>query len=175
MPNKSRGLAAPEMVIVVPIFLLLMFGVFELSRAIQANNIVVNMSREGANLASRSTKETPQEIMGALAMTTDPLKMDDYGLIYITVVVGKEGASPFVLEQHMWTGSGYAEPSRVWAGCTSWTGGACNVPNQAPPAVVPLALNDGETVYAVEVFYDYQNVTSYVISDGPVLYSLALL
>jgi hypothetical protein len=30
-------------------------------------------------------------------------------------------------------------------------------------------------VYAVEVFYDYQNVTSYVISDGPVLYSLALL
>ena len=45
------------------------------------------MSREGANLASRSTT-TPQYIMNALASTAQPLNMSSNGMIYITQVSG---------------------------------------------------------------------------------------
>jgi len=51
--KKSDGAALVELAIILPVLLLLAFGVFELGRAIQAKNIITNMSREGANLAAR--------------------------------------------------------------------------------------------------------------------------
>ncbi len=51
--HESTGQALVEAAIVLPLLVLLVIGVYEFSRSIQANNIVVAMSREAANLASR--------------------------------------------------------------------------------------------------------------------------
>lgn len=50
--SKTRaGAAAVEFALVVPIFLLLVFGIIEFGRAIMVQQILVNASREGARQA----------------------------------------------------------------------------------------------------------------------------
>jgi Flp pilus assembly protein TadG len=50
--SKTRiGAAAVEFAIVVPIFLLLVFGIIEFGRAIMVQQILVNATREGARQA----------------------------------------------------------------------------------------------------------------------------
>ena len=85
--RAARGIAAVEFAIVLPLLALLLFMLADLSRAIQAKTILLNISREGANLASRSTSDlsgSGQAIMNALAASTPPLDMNKRGMIYIT-------------------------------------------------------------------------------------------
>jgi len=67
----SQGQSLIELAILLPLLLMLVFGVIDYARAIQFNNILVAMSREGANLASR-TSALPQDIIRALNVTADP-------------------------------------------------------------------------------------------------------
>ena len=67
----GSGQSMIELAIILPILLLLCFGAAELSHAILYNNILINMSREGANLASRTT-QSPQFIINALSRTSAP-------------------------------------------------------------------------------------------------------
>jgi Flp pilus assembly protein TadG len=49
---KTRsGVAAVEFALVVPIFLLLVFGIIEFGRALMVQQVLVNASREGARQA----------------------------------------------------------------------------------------------------------------------------
>lgn len=67
------GVAAVEFALFLPVLLLLALPMFDFARAIQANMILVNMSREGASLASRASLEyTSQQIIGSLASTSPP-------------------------------------------------------------------------------------------------------
>jgi hypothetical protein len=171
------------------------FGVIEYSRSILTKNIIVNMSREGANLAARQSADDPsdedqrmQMIMSAIATTADPLDIGTNGMIYLTVVTGVTPSTwpptttvnPIVQEQYRYGGYDLAT-SRVWGGCSSWTDGKCTV-SGAPVADLEgdgaltysgmeLSLNDGETVYAVEVFYDYTPIISYVMKNNLEIYS----
>jgi Flp pilus assembly protein TadG len=79
----SSGQSAVEIALVLPLLVLMALGIYDFSRAIQANNIIVNMSREGANLVSRTTRD-PQDIMNALAFTANPLAINTDGMMYIT-------------------------------------------------------------------------------------------
>ena len=184
--KKSDGAALVELAIILPLLLLLAFGVFEFGRAIQAKNIIVNMSREGANLAAR-TQEIPQTIMTAIASTADPLNMGANGMIFMTEVMGvDDGTStntvnPIVQEQYRYVGGGYAATSRVWGACTSWTDGKCTVSGNPIADLegdgagtysgMELSLKDGQTVYAVEIFYDYAPIISYVMKNNLEIYS----
>ena len=169
--RKLKGVVVVEMVLVLPVLLMLMVAVIDLSRAIQANNILVNISREGANIASRSG-ETPQDVMSALSLTSDPLDLEADGMMYVTVVTGQEDAPPVVIEQYRWTDGGLPVASRTWAGCGVWGGdGECLSTDVRPPlGGFPIDLADGETVYSVEVFYEYSSI-SYVLGDTLPLYS----
>jgi len=186
MMKKSDGAAVVELAIILPLLLLLGFGVFEYSRSILTKNIIVNMSREGANLAAR-TQETPQTIMTAIASTADSLNMGANGMIYLTEVTGVDDGTgtntvnPIVQEQDRYVNGGYAASSRVWGDCSSWTDGKCAV-SGAPVADlegdgagtysgIELSLNDGQTVYAVEVFYNYTPIISYVMKNNLEIYS----
>ncbi len=53
-PTRRRrtGVAAVEFALVVPVFLLLVFGIIEFGRAIMVQQILVNASREGARAAA---------------------------------------------------------------------------------------------------------------------------
>ncbi len=168
--RAARGIAAVEFAIVLPLLALLLFMVVDLSRAIQAKIILLNISREGANLASRSTTDlsgSGQTIMNALAASTPPLDMNKRGMIYITKIMGyasspTAGVRNIVLEQYRWDAgakaSGYLPASQVWR-CGSWSNGTCTgIPKDKDAPMVTLMQNqlaDGELIYAVETFYNF--------------------
>ena len=176
-PAKARGIAAIEMTLVIPILLLLGFGVVEVSHLILAKNISTALTREGANLASRSTVDSDQEIMDALALSASPLDLSQDGVIYISVIVGDDDSTPYISEQHRWLNSGYTSSSKTWGGCPSWdSNGTCFIPSPKPRLTnFQMALTPGETVHVVEVIYDYSLLTRYVFDQNFLIYSRALM
>jgi hypothetical protein len=173
-----------ELAIVMFIILLLALGVFEFGRAIHAKNIIINMAREGANLASR-TSEDPQHIMNALASTSEPLKMTSHGMIFITKVRGtlESGVKKIrVVEQYRWDNHPRTFPnSRVYV-CphNRWRNDKCDLPDPNPEVVYdalhlnPGDLEDGQVAYTAEVFYDYKVVFSRIIKYSPEMYSITI-
>lgn len=158
--KHSAGVAAIELALVLPLLLLLSYPVYDFFRAIQASMILTNISREGANLASRTSNPDYQDIMNKLAATTPPLEMIDDGMIYVTLIKGeiRDGSLKNVVqEQYRWrngpTGN-YSPPVSIWD-CTQWnTDGSCNMPTPLPVTNnMSLTLDNGESVYAVDVFY----------------------
>ncbi len=160
--KKSAGSAAVEFVLMMPLLLLLALPIFDLTRIIQANMILVNLSREGANLASRSSQD-PQTIMNAIAQTTPPLTMATNGMIYISKIMGNApGTQDVILAQYRWTqGASQAnQTSNVWSACGSnWASDGSGQCNSIPATGTPIndamsgTLSDGEVIYVVEVFY----------------------
>lgn len=186
-PHRPGGVAMIELALVLPILVMLVLGVIDFSRAIQYNNVLVSLTREGANLAAR-TSETPQFIVKALMNTASPLNMNTDGMMYITRLVGCPNSKPGcpvgdaqVEEQYRNPSGGkVALKSRIWASCPSWqssgaNAGTCNVPATRPVVRLSVPLTPGETVYAAEAFYDYTLFTRYLISEDPQLYSLTIL
>lgn len=188
--NRSQGQSMIELALVLPLLLMLVLGVVDFARAIQFNNILVAMSREGANLASRSS-ESPQNIMRALANTAAPLAMASHGRIYITEIIGRKVVPtcvdspptfcttfPQVQAQTRSTNGASTLPSRVWNCPNSWLGnGSCHqvLAWGNTTAAISIPLKDGEIVYAVETIYDYTVLVNYVMDTGPKLYSLTVL
>lgn len=192
--RKARGIAALEFAIVLPLLALLLVMVVDLSRAIQAKIILLNISREGANLAARATSDligSSQTILNALAATTPPLDMNKRGMIYITKIMGPAtaGQPNIVLEQYRWSAgvksSGYQPASQVW-NCGGWdSNGTCTaiLKGASAPTVTLMQnqLADGELIYAVEAFYNFDvlfgtlqigSTTTPVL--GPNLYSMTV-
>lgn len=171
--SSERGIALVEFVLVAPILILLMLGIFDYARAIQANNILINMSREGANLVARTTA-SPQYIMNAVADTADPLDMATSGAVLITRLSGRADGRADVVEQYRWTG-GNARLSRVWAGCGTWVNGTCTVSWPRPIIDAPVDLATGEMVYVVETFYIYEALFGFAMPVDPNMYSVTIL
>jgi hypothetical protein len=178
--RRGGGLAAVEFALLLPILLVLLIGLIDIARALQANMIIINMSREAANLASRGKlqlSENAQTIVGQVAATAPPLDMNKRGMIYITRIMGSVSGSTsksIVLEQYRWDdsvnnlgfrASGYAPVSKIWS-CSNWasgTAGSCVVPSGNSAPVVSMmsgSLSDGEVIYVVEVFYKFNMLFS---------------
>jgi hypothetical protein len=181
--TRAKGNSLIELAFVLPILLLLLWGVVDFSRAILFNNILVNMSREGANLASRTT-QSPQFIIDALNHTAAPLDMEAHGMVYITrvrgVMVGPGGGSlKSVVQMQYRATPGYAPlGSQLSWKCTSWAGtGQCNLPTADADKVVtlPFVLVLGAELYVVETLYDYTPLTNYVMKNNLDLYSRTYL
>jgi len=171
------GIASIEFAVLLPMLLLLAVPTYDLARNIQANMILVNLSREGANLALRASLTFPMEtIMNDLAATTPPLDMADHGMIYVTEVIGdnencnSKGTNctvrNIVLAQYAWRPNGqqgaYAPTSAVW-NCSSgnWgSDGSCSGIGTGLAAPTANALTGqlmaGQIVYVVESFYHMQ-------------------
>lgn len=161
---NTRGAALVELAIVLPLLLILALGVFDFARAIHAKNMLTNMSREGANLASRSATANT-DIMNTLAYTAQPLDMRSNGMIYVTVVQGNpENGSvvPRIISQSRWLNRSNPQ-SRI--------GSAAGDSAQNLDA---LNLAQGETVYAVEIFYRYRSVFYNYLGLDKQLYSMSV-
>lgn len=164
--QKCRGAAAVEFAVLLPLLLLLVLPLVDIGRAIQVNLVLINLSREGANMAARGSqlnKVSSQAMMNALAATTPPLQMQARGMIYISKIIGhmQQGVvRNVILEQYRWEGNpAFAPPSTVWS-CNSWISNQCSAipanPDGAATAnAMPNLLADGEVIYAVETFYDF--------------------
>ncbi len=176
----GSGQSMIELAMILPILLLLCFGAAELSHAILFNNILINMSREGANLASRTT-QSPQFIIDALNHTSAPLQMDAQGMIYISRVKGVDAGAGSVIavveEQYRAVHGNAALMSRLW-NCPQWdVTGKCTLPASVATRVVtlPFTLGVGYEVQVVEAIYDYQPLTNLFLTTAPQLYSVTLL
>lgn len=175
--QPQHGIAAVEFALMLPILLMLLFGMIDACRALQANIIMVNISREGANLVARGNTQLEtgsQDIIYALMASAPPLNVNQQGQVYITrvmgVVTGKVTTS-VVVDQYRWDdatrnlgyrASGYLPASSVY-GCTAWNAGACtSINSSARPATTMMSgkLADGEVIYVVETFYKYDMLLS---------------
>ncbi len=181
--TRTKGNSLIELALILPILLLLLWGVVDFGRAILFNNILVNMSREGANLASRTT-QNPQFIIDAINHTAAPLEMETHGMVYITrvrgVMVGAGGgALKSVVQMQYRATPGYAPlGSQLSWKCTNWAGtGQCNLPAADADKVVtlPFVLVLGAELYVVETLYDYTPLTNYVMKTNLDLYSRTYL
>lgn len=177
---SRSGQSMIEFALILPVLLLLSLGVADLGRALLFNNILVNMSREGGNLASR-TSQNPQFIINALTTTSAPLSMGTHGMFFISqvsAVDGGNGSVIYVITEQNRSASGETSlSSRLWWSCPSWTNGQCNLPAAASARVVslPFTLTVGSIVYVVEALYDYTPLTNFVLKTSPILYSQTLL
>lgn len=196
--RRQRGIAAVEFALLLPILLMLLFGMIDAARALQANIIVVNISREGANLVARGGTQLEtgsQDIIYALMASAPPLDVNLQGQVYITRVMGVVAggvSKSVVIDQYRWDdaargvgyrASGYLPPSRVFT-CPSWSAGACNgisATARPPVDVMSGKLGDGEVIYVVETFYKYDmllaSAGTAILSlptYGPDLYSMTV-
>ncbi len=199
--RRSGGLAAVEFALLMPILVVLLFSLVDIARGMQANMILINLSREAANLASRGKlqlSDNAQTIIGQVAASAPPLDMNHLGMIYITRVMGQtsgSGTRSIVLEQYRWDDSvnnrgfrvsAYAPTSKVWT-CANWgsgIAGTCLVPTGSNAPAVTLMngqLADGEVVYVVEAFYKFNMFFSPISKGavgtttiGPNLYSMTI-
>jgi hypothetical protein len=162
---SSRGTAAVEFLLCLPLLILLAFPVVDLARVFQANMILTNMSREGANLAAR-TVSAEQAIMESLAATAPPLDMHSNGMIHITKILALRDngiTRNLVIAQHRWGNGSYVPAKGVWTcgAAGSYWDGAGNCAGLPPSAAAPEIgvmtgqLRDGDVIYLVEVFYRF--------------------
>jgi len=162
---RQFGGAAIEFLFCLPVLLLLALPVVDLARVLQANIILTNVSREGANLAAR-TAGSEQTIMESLAATAMPLDMRDNGAIHITKILARRThgvTRNVVIAQHRWVNGAYSPDNGVWtcgAGGSYWDGSG-NCAGLPSPAAAPEVdvmrdrLRDGDVVYLVEAFYRF--------------------
>ena len=83
--TRERGVAAVEFVLILPIMLVMVFGVVDLGRLIQARLVIGNVSREGGSLASRGFNSEVM-LLGMLQASGTPLDLSGSGRIYVTSI-----------------------------------------------------------------------------------------
>jgi len=152
---SQAGQSVVELALVLPLLILFILGVADLSRAIYRYNAIVNLSREGANLAARTTMDAPT-IMNTLAAKALPLALDQNGMMYLTEVEQVSG-TPAIRSQIGWTG-GSSLPSRVDGGTLAGALGG-------------IQLQPGQKVLVFEVLYRYDSLFKSGDGFAPILHS----
>lgn len=172
----AHGLATLEFALTLPILLLVLFGIVDFGRALQFNNVLVHLSREGASLASRTTSATTPRayIIDTLTATAEPLRMRDEGMMYLTMVEGRPDGRGEVREQHRAAAGRQSIASRFWS-CPAWNADhSCRV-GAGGVVTLPMALRPGERVWVSETAYDYQMLSGLLFDAGPDLYAMTIL
>ncbi|USD31234.1 MULTISPECIES: TadE/TadG family type IV pilus assembly protein [Vibrio] len=168
--KKQRGYSAVEMVLITPFMLVMIGGIIEVTQLLQSNSVMIGMSREAANLISRTSTYTPDEIMTLVSTTSAPLDMSSDGVMYVTLIVGQDSSDPYVSEQYVWSNSGLTHGSSIWDQCTSWNANQCELPDPLPElSSFPISLSDNESVYVVEIHYQYTPLTNYLYNSAFVM------
>ena len=163
--SSQLGAAAVEFLLCLPLLILLAIPVTDLARVLQANIILTNSSREGANLVARGGG-TEQTIMESLAATAPPLDMHQHGAIHITKILATNAGGytrNVVIAQQRWINGSYVPTNGKWicgAGGSHWNGaGECvGMPPVASAPEIDVMdgqLRVGDVVYLVEVFYQF--------------------
>ena len=92
--QNERGIAALELAVILPVLLVLIFGVIDFGRLLQAKLILANVSREGASLASRDIRSAA-ELCILMLSSAQPLDLDAGGKVFISrISAGMTAAAP---------------------------------------------------------------------------------
>lgn len=146
-PGRGQpGLAIVEFAMVLPIVLVLMFAVVDFGRAVLTRQVLINLSREAANLSSRGT--ALGDTLAAVQTSAAPLDLQARGFVILTEVFRDTNGNLRIIQQ-LAAGS---EPgaSRVGTG----VGNPAVLPSTTP--AIPRA---GQSLFVAEVFYRSAPIT----------------
>jgi hypothetical protein len=158
----KKGIAALELALILPILLVLVFGIIDFGRLIRARLIVTNVSREGGSLASRSIS-SGNDLLNMLRSSGTPLDFNGSGRIYVSRI--RAGTSnnpkPYIdtSNQLPWFAGSLGVTSVIHDGGASYYLGL------SPALYNHLVFNpvnqtsDIAEVWVVEVYYKYKPIT----------------
>jgi hypothetical protein len=145
-PSRSRGIAVVEFAIILPIMLILMFLIIEFGRAILTRQVMLNISREAANLSARGTSMS--DAATAAQLSASPLDLKTNGYVIISKVFPNAAGVPIIIDR--FSAGGRPRPSKIGNGI----GGIANL----PPTNVPIPPS-GQDLFVCEVFYLSDTIT----------------
>ena len=158
--SRSRdrsGQALIEFMFVGFILLFMLFGMIDFCRAISTRQVLINLSREAANLAARGTGSTADASISnaitAVIAGAAPLNMATNGLVIISAILNSNGTYR-VTNQIMEGGlsNSASVVSKVAPG-----GVGSTTPNMPVTAVQIPQTN--QTMFVSEVYYNYKPAT----------------
>lgn len=158
---EEDGGAAMEFALVLPILAVMVFGVVDFGRFIQARLVITNLSREGGNLASRDIK-SGDDLIAMLQSSASPLDLkNERGRICISQVdagTGEAGGDTDPTIGSQFVGGGLDVPCAI--------GSAGDHPVGLNEALYNHLVYDEEKktsdiadLTIVEVFYKYKPIT----------------
>jgi Flp pilus assembly protein TadG len=187
--HRENGTSLAEFSIVLPLILITLLGLVEVSYALLDQHIVTKLSREGSNLISRDT-DLPTAANVLKGMSTRPVNFDDgTSKVIFTVIknVSTTGAmnynQPVVYARFVY--GTYTGSSQLTTAGTGGFGGGSLPGYQASdpggdtalrltnlPVTVPL----GGWLYVTEIYTRHELITPFANFGGSVpdhLYSIA--
>ena len=158
----KKGIAALELALILPILLILVFGIIDFGRLIQARLIVTNVSREGGSLASRSVS-SPNDVLNILTMlqaSGTPLDLNGSGRIYVSRIRAGTSISnpnPYIDTSLSKSRGSLVYPSRIGGGPPLGLSEALyqHLEFEGPPQ----NTSDIAEIWVVEVYYKYKPIT----------------
>lgn len=160
--RDRSGQALVEFMFVGFILLFMLFGMIDFCRAISTRQVLINLSREGANEAARGSGSTADAAIStaiaAVIAGASPLDINAHGQVIISAVFN-QGNGMFKITNQISEGK-LTQPSKVGVLNATGSGGA------GSGVVMPfLATAQGaipqsnQTAYVTEVYYNFQAAT----------------
>ena len=141
----QSGQAMLEFAIVATLGLTLVFALVDFGRALNYMQVMIGLSRQGSNLASRG--DTWSAAAQAVIAGDAPLDLNNSGEVIVTAVTNAAAGNIVtgqVMQGHVTQGSKIGTA----------VGGPASV-----PAAAAAMLQPGQTIFITEVFYSFQPIT----------------
>jgi Flp pilus assembly protein TadG len=151
------GQAILEIALMVPLLCLILFAIIDYGRALNCEQILVDLSRQGSNLASRGT--TLSTAASTVALNSAPLTVSLSGVVIISSVARVNNVDTITGQA---SSGGLSKPSKIGSGV--------NAKATVPAAVDDIfAKNSGQTIYITEIYYSLQAITPIAAMWGQIL------
>jgi hypothetical protein len=157
--HNERGAALVELALLLPILVVLAFGVIDLGRLIHARLVVTNVSREGGSLASRDIK-VGNDLITMLQSSATPFNLATQGRIYVyRINAGETRFDPLPYIDSKFSGGAYGVSSSITGNVGDTPGGLSSTLMNHLTFRTAINTSELSEISIVEVFYHYRPIT----------------